>query len=124
MNGIVRGLRRQPVCILIKTDEINDLFHKSLYVSRYEETSCMKLVHFYNEGEGIPSELEANWKILDEAFPEITVDLILVKGHFTPSNVAALSHKLGIPTTLMFMSCPGRRFPFPVAEFGTRIISL
>ena len=61
--------------------------------------------------------------VLDEAFPEITVDLvrappsrvgpaadvvlqILVQGAFTPSNVAALGHRLGIPTTLMFMSCP------------------
>ncbi|KAI0083586.1 amino acid permease-domain-containing protein [Irpex rosettiformis] len=69
-------LRRQPVCILVKSDEINILFHKLLYVSQNEETSCLKLVHFYDEEYGIPSELEANWKILDEAFPEITVDLV------------------------------------------------
>jgi hypothetical protein len=36
----------------------------------------MKLVHFYDEMNGIPSEMEANWRILDEAFPEITVDLV------------------------------------------------
>ena len=60
-----------------------------------EETSCLKIVHFYEEEEGIPSELEANWRstwpptssvifnsdqttlaVLDEAFPEITVDLV------------------------------------------------
>ncbi|KAI0790136.1 amino acid permease-domain-containing protein [Irpex lacteus] len=117
-------LRRQPVCILVKSDEINILFHKLLYVSQNEETSCLKLVHFYDEEYGIPSEMEANWKILDEAFPEITVDLILVKGQFTPQNVAALAHYLNIPTTLMFMSCPGRQFSFSVADFGTRIISL
>ena len=134
------------------------LFHKLLYVSTNEETSCLKLVHFYDDELGIPSEMEANWKseysprrallpsltaltVLDEAFPEITVDLvrappsrvelaadpapqILVQGAFTPSNVAALGHRLGIPTTLMFMSCPGPDFPFSIADFGTRIVSM
>lgn len=49
---------------------------------------------------------------------------ILVRGAFTPSNVAALARRLGIPTTLMFMSCPGPEFPFNIADFCTRIISM
>jgi hypothetical protein len=66
-----------------------------LYVQKNEETSCVKMVYFNNDAEGgIPSELEANAKsmrfsscfisylthvlilVLDEAFPEITVDLV------------------------------------------------
>ncbi|EGO26780.1 hypothetical protein SERLADRAFT_447894 [Serpula lacrymans var. lacrymans S7.9] len=117
-------LRRQPVCILAKTDEINYLFQMVLYVCQNEETSCLKIVHFYNEKENIPSELEANSKILDEAFPEITIDLMLVESPFDPSTVAALAHHLKIPQSLMFMSCPGVNFSHSVAEFGTRIISL
>ncbi|EKM52801.1 uncharacterized protein PHACADRAFT_212012 [Phanerochaete carnosa HHB-10118-sp] len=124
LAAAVSHLRKQPVCVLVKTDEINVLIHSLLYVSQNEETSCLKLVHFYDDEIGVPSEMEANWKILDEAFPEITVDLILVRETFTPSNVAALAHRLEIPTTLMFMSCPGRDFPFGIAELGTRIISL
>lgn len=120
MAAAVRHLRRQPVCVLVKTDEINVLFHKLLYVSQNEETSCLKLVHFCDDELGVPSEMEANWKILDEAFPEITVDLILVRAPFTPVHVAALAHRLGIPTTLMFVSCPGPDFPFNVADLGTR----
>ena len=38
------------------------LFHKLLYVSTNEETSCLKLVHFYDDELGMPSEMEANWK--------------------------------------------------------------
>lgn len=62
-----------------------------LYVRQNEETSHVKLIHFC--GETIPSELEANTKsvyripcgstihpkyvlVLDEAFPEITIDLV------------------------------------------------
>lgn len=53
-----------------------------------------------------------------------SIDKILVEGSFEPANVAALSHHLHIPQSLMFMTCPGERFPYPVAEFGTRIIAL
>ncbi|KDQ56708.1 hypothetical protein JAAARDRAFT_157891 [Jaapia argillacea MUCL 33604] len=121
---LMRRMRRQPVCILCKTDEINHLFQMVLYVRQNEETACLKLVHFYDEDEGLPSEMEANWKILDEAFPEMTVDLILVKSTFSPVNVAALAHRLQIPRSLMFMSCPGPNFLHSVADFGTRIICL
>uniref|UniRef100_A0A0W0FV04 Putative AAAP amino acid permease n=1 Tax=Moniliophthora roreri TaxID=221103 RepID=A0A0W0FV04_MONRR len=116
--------RRHPVCVLVKSDEINYLFRMMLYVSRYEETSCVKIVHFLDEEAGVPSELEANAKILDEAFPEITVDLIIVQASFEPRNVAALAHRLKIPTSLMFMSCPGEQFPYPISDLGTRIITL
>jgi len=74
--------------------------------------------------EDSPSEMEANAKILDEAFPEITIDLIFIEDSFTPSCVAALAHQLQIPRSLMFMSCPGDHFPHRVDEFGTRIIAL
>ncbi|KAJ7035940.1 amino acid permease-domain-containing protein [Mycena alexandri] len=117
-------LKRQPVCVLVKTDEINHLLHMLLYVRENEETSCVKIVHFSDEENGVPSELEANAKILDEAFPETTIDLIIVQGMFSPANVASLAHRLQIPPSLMFMSCPGPQFAHPIAEFGARIISL
>jgi len=79
--------------------------------------------------------------VLDEAFPQITIDLvsdsvhtflhtgvdtivkIIVSGEFEPRNVIALSHNLGIPTSLMFMTCPGPDFAHSLLELGTRIIS-
>jgi hypothetical protein len=77
-----------------------------------------------DEDEHLPSELEANWKILDEAFPEITIDLIIVKADFRPATVAALARHLQIPTSLIFMACPGENFGHEFSQFGTRIISL
>ncbi|KAG2058114.1 hypothetical protein BDR06DRAFT_1018740 [Suillus hirtellus] len=132
-DGLIRHmkkLRRQEVCLLVKTDEINNLFNMILYVRRNEETSHLKIVHFHS-GE-IPSEMEANARstyivlhcFLDEAFPEITVDLMFVEGQFDPKNLAALAHHLKIPRSLMFMSSPGSNFPYSVAELGTRIISI
>ncbi|TFK19141.1 amino acid permease [Coprinopsis marcescibilis] len=74
---VMTRLKRQVVCVCAKGDEINTLFHMILYAKRNEETSNLKIVHFYEEEKGgIPSELEANSKILDEAFPEVTIDLV------------------------------------------------
>ncbi|KAJ3533314.1 hypothetical protein NMY22_g7383 [Coprinellus aureogranulatus] len=96
-----------------------------LYVQKNEETSHLKIVHFYEPEKGdVPSELESNAKILDEAFPEITIDLLLIEGTFDPPSVHALAHHLDIPTSLMFMSCPGPEFPWSVADLGTRVILL
>lgn len=78
---------------LIVSRQIHSLFRMITYVSKNEETACVKLVHFYDSIENIPSELEANAKctsimvflsshllkhcvVLDEAFPEITIDLV------------------------------------------------
>ncbi|TRM67071.1 amino acid permease-domain-containing protein [Schizophyllum amplum] len=118
----MKRMKRQPVCILAKTDEINYLFQMILYVRRNEETSCLKIVHFADEEDAVPSELEANAKILDEAFPELTIDLLIVRGTFDPATIAALALRLNIPTSLMFMSCPGSKFPYSVSDLGTRII--
>ncbi|TEB34238.1 amino acid permease [Coprinellus micaceus] len=122
---LMTKMRRQVVCVCVKGDEINLLFHMILYVQRNEETSHLKIVHFYEEEkDGVPSELESNAKILDEAFPEITIDLVLIEGTFDPQSVHALAHHLDIPTSLMFMSCPGPGFPWSVADLGTRVILL
>lgn len=77
---LMTHLKRQPVCILVKSDEvrcqgvicscmanrlqINHLFHMILYVRKNEETSFLKIVHFNEHEKGIPSELEANAKSL------------------------------------------------------------
>lgn len=94
-----------------------------LYVCKSEPTSLVKLVHFNDpKCPEIPSELEANAKILDEAFPELTIDLIIVPERFEPSSVHALSKNLNIPTSLMFIGCP-RDGGWHVGEFGVRIIA-
>lgn len=55
---------------------------------------------------------------------DISRGQVVVNAPFTPTNIAALAHRLQIPCSLMFMSCPGRDFPYVVSDFGTRIVSL
>jgi hypothetical protein len=85
----------------------------------------IKLVHLYNRIEDIPSEFEANYRILDEIYPFVTVELVFVQGHFNPQSIIAVSKKLGVPTSLCFIQCPGESFAWTLGDLqGVRIIIL
>ncbi|KAM0747576.1 hypothetical protein T439DRAFT_305359 [Meredithblackwellia eburnea MCA 4105] len=116
-------MKGRAVVVFVETDEVGILFERLQYVRENEETSCVKLVHCYRSIENIPSELEANFKILDEALPSITVDLIFVQGNFSPSLVNVVADRLGVSRQLCFMGCPGSSFPYTTDDFAdVRII--
>ncbi|ORY84621.1 hypothetical protein BCR35DRAFT_56792 [Leucosporidium creatinivorum] len=56
--------------------------------------------------------------VLDEAFPSITVDLVLLQGAFSPSLVDAFTSRLEIATSRCFVSAMDNDFPYTLAEFG------
>lgn len=82
-------LRSQPICVWVKGGDvshlsahahppvkqltralqIHNLMEAVLYVRKNEITARIIFLHAYENIEDIPSELEANVKILDEAFP-------------------------------------------------------
>lgn len=51
------------------------------YIQKNESTANVKLCHVYNETSAVPSELEANFRIVDECFPAITVDLVYIDSY-------------------------------------------
>ncbi|GAA6032072.1 hypothetical protein JCM8097_007054 [Rhodosporidiobolus ruineniae] len=76
----------------------------------------------------IPSELEANFRILDEAFPSITIDLVFLRAPFSPPYIHALAHRLSIPVARCFMGSPSSSWSdereWGVRELaGVRVIS-
>lgn len=99
-----------------------------LYVRNNEDTSHVKIIHFYEQEDGLPSELEANakskgfllykifaWKadglfflsVLDESFPEITIDLV--------SFFTLPMHALSLMGLIIFLKDP-RRWQFRACE--------
>lgn len=78
------------------------------YVRANETTTNVKLVHFYASVDTIPSELEANYKIVDEAFPAITVDLVFVQGTFDLVGAHVVCEKYGVPHGMAFIGCPDK----------------
>ena len=85
----------------------------------------IKLVHLHDRIQDIPSEFEANYRILDEAYPSVTIELVFVQARFNPRSIIAVSEKLGVPTTLCFIQCPGPAFEWGMGDLrGARIIML
>ena len=89
------------------------------------DSGLIKLVHFYARIEDIPSEFESNYRILDEIYPSVTVELVFVQARFNPLNILAVSRKLGVPVSLCFIQCPGENFGWTLGDLrGVRIIML
>jgi hypothetical protein len=85
----------------------------------------IKVVHLYDRIEDIPSEFESNYRILDEIYPAVTIELVFVQATFNPRSVIAVSKKLGVPRSLCFIQCPGENFPWGLGELrGCRVIML
>ncbi|RKP09267.1 amino acid permease-domain-containing protein [Thamnocephalis sphaerospora] len=121
----IRHWKRQSVIFFADTDEIHILNKAVLYVNRNESTTCLKIVHFYDDDIVMLRRLEASRRALDRLYPKITIDLILIRDQFNPESIDRLEKELQVPKTLMFMSCPGPTFPYGIGELGgVRIIML
>ncbi|KAJ7591514.1 amino acid permease-domain-containing protein [Mycena floridula] len=119
----IRRSRRHAICVWVKGDDIYHLVESILYVRHNEPTARIIFIHAYQTIEEIPSELAPNVRILDEGFPSITIELVFVQGHFSPALAQAVSVKLDIPRTNMFMSCPGLSHKYRLADYqGLRVI--
>lgn len=90
--------------MLTDSAQIHHLIDAILYVRRNEPTARIVFVHAYEHVDRIPTELIPNSKILDEAFPSITIDLTFVRGTFQPgaSNLFVLGTKL-----ISLLACRG-----------------
>jgi hypothetical protein len=64
--------------------QVHHLIDAILYARRNEPTARIIFVHAYEHIDDIPTELIPNSRILDEAFPSITIDLTFVHGTFQP----------------------------------------
>ncbi|KAG8833221.1 hypothetical protein FRC17_011113 [Serendipita sp. 399] len=120
---IIKSTRRHTICVWVKGDDIYHLVEYVLYIRRNEPTGRIVFLHAYQEVQDIPSELGPNVKILDEAFPAITLDLTFVQGTFGPELVGAASKKMNIPRSRMFASCFGGNHLHSLADYrGLRLI--
>lgn len=116
--------RDASVCVWIKHDDIHMMLQTLLSVqANTPHASKVVFVHAYRSADRIPNELHPNSRLLDEAFPTITVDLVFVLGVFNPVLVEAVSRELNIPRSRMCIVTLGPKHPWALAEYGgVRII--
>lgn len=66
----------------------------------------------------VPQTLEKEIRFLDEAYPEIDIDFVVIEGTFGPEIIQELSERWKIPTNLMFIGSHGGRFRYDQAKLG------
>jgi hypothetical protein len=111
-------INSQQVVFFTRGDNLANLNKAILYVQQNEHTNRLKVVTIIPEhGEAAPN-LQRDLDMLDEAYPNIDIELVVQAGRFGPEMVESLSKKWGIPTNLMFIGSPGTHFLYGLAELG------
>jgi len=65
-----------------------------------------------------PEKFLTDFKVLDRAYPDIDMEYITIVGTFGPELIERLSKEWKVPKNFMFISSPGEKFSYKVAELG------
>ncbi|KAI9449880.1 amino acid permease-domain-containing protein [Russula earlei] len=114
-----KSRRAARVCVWLKDDDIHVMLRALLSVQKNApDAGTVVFIHAYGSIDTIPSELHPNARLLDEAFPTITVDLAFVSGNFSPALVELTSRTLSVPCSRMCLISLDRDHPWELAEYG------
>jgi hypothetical protein len=114
----IRRVKNYPVVYFSKGDNLEILNRVAAYVLANEHTNRLKVVHCYEDERSIPQSLADQLRTIDRIYPQLRIDLVLVKGKFGPELIERLSRRLGVPKNYMFIGTPGDRFPHELSELG------
>ncbi len=114
----IEKIRSQQIVFFTRGDNLANLNSAMLYVRRNEHTNHVKVVTVVRDESEIPERLRTDLEILDEAYPEIKIDFVVVKDTFSPELIQKLSRDWDIPVNFMFLGSPGDHFLYGLAEMG------
>ena len=114
----IRSINDQAVIFFAEDDTLPMLNHAAIYVLENEQNKRLRVVHTYVQDSDIPPDLARNISLIDHIYPELRVDLLLVKGEFGPQLIEHLSRRLNVPKNYMFIGTPSDRFPHSLASLG------
>ena len=115
---LIKNYRKKPIVYFSRGDDLANLNRAILYIKENEASSHIQIVHIYREKSEVSETFKQNLSFLDRAYPDVRIDLLLIKGGFSPETIQALSRHLRVPINYMFISCPGNFFPHNVADLG------
>lgn len=112
------AIRSQQIVFFTRGDNLANLNRAMLYIRRNEHTNRVKIVHVADKDEAASQKLKRDIKFLDEAYPEIEIELVIREGVFDPALIKRLSKEWHIPANLMFIGSPHDSFHQNLAEMG------
>lgn len=114
----IEEINSQQVVFFTRGDNLANLNKAILYVQQNEHTNRLKVVTVLPESGDVPQNLQRDLDMLNEAYPNIEIELVTQFGNFGPELIKELSEKWRIPTNLMFIGSPGNHFLYGLAELG------
>ncbi len=111
-------INAQEIVFFTRGDNVSKLNTAMVYVSKNEETKKVKVVTIVKDPSEVPDRLQKDIKFLDEVYPEIVIDFVVVEGTFGPELIQELSEKWNIPTNFMFIGSPTGHLIYGLAELG------
>ena len=119
VRGEIQRINSRELVFFTEDDSLPLLNEMALYVLQNEQNKRLRVVHCYTDMGAIPTQLGANIGTIDHIYPELRIDLLLVRGEFGPTLIERLSRRLSIPKNYMFIGTPSDRFP-PQLRFAGR----
>ena len=111
-------INSQQVVFFTRGDNVANLNSAMLYVSSNEDTNRIKVVTVVKDESEVPERMKQDLQFLDEAYPEIDIEFVVLDGDFGPDLIRELSVKWNVPTNLMFIGSPGGKLVYGLAELG------
>lgn len=118
VRGEIQRINSRELVFFTEDDSLPLLNEMALYVLQNEQNKRLRVVHCYTDTGAIPPELGANIGTIDHIYPELRIDLLLVRGEFGPTLIERLSRRLSIPKNYMFIGTPSDRFPHSLDSLG------
>ena len=114
----IRAINSQQFVYFSRGDNIHNLNRVVLYVLKNEHTNRIKVVTVVGDGVEAPPKLARDIAFLNEAYPDIDIELVVIRGRFGPELVQRLSQEWQVPANFMFIGSPGDHFVYGLAELG------
>ncbi|MEJ2220597.1 MAG: APC family permease [Desulfobacterales bacterium] len=114
----IDSINSQQVVFFTRGDNLANLNNAMLYVKQNEHTNRVKVVTIVKNKDSVPKKLQKDLKFLNEAYPAIEIEFVVITGTFGPDLIRELSVKWNIPVNLMFIGSPGTHFIYGLGELG------
>ncbi len=114
----IEEINSQQVVFFTRGDNIANLNNAMIYVAENEDTNRIKVVTVVNDESEVPDHLSRDLEFLDQAYPEIDIEFVVLKDKFGPELIHRLASQWHVPTNLMFIGSPGGKLVYGLAELG------
>lgn len=115
---LIKKLTSIPVLYFSKGDTLASLNEAVQYVLTNEQTKSLTVCHITDDYSKVSEQLAGYVKIIDEIYPKLKIDLVVIKGGFSPSMVDSVSNYLKVAKNRMFIGSPGGKFPHKIEDLG------